>query len=401
MNIKEALLKEIPIGSKVCKNRFAINSVECNDADSQGNPTDNTMDRYSRYFDAGPGLIDLEAISITGKYIGRKNQLCALPQNEGKFKRFVSELKKINPDPLFIWQLTHAGETGDPGFSERILVKPVSSLPGKLLSEDDMDIMKKEFVESAKVAYNSGTDGIDLKVCHGFIMCQLLRPFNDRKWKYGGSFSDRKRFLIEVTQAIKKEIKDQDFLIGHKISIWEGFPGGFGTAGPDSPVMDLTEPLLLVKELEELGASFFIVSAGGFFNSNVITPRKDALNFIYLHQTFQKIVKDNVYPDTVVIGSAYSPFGNGKDRPLPEKSLFQQAADNIEEGICDMVAVGRQALADPYLAAKLEKGEEDNIDWCTLCHKCRELISRQYIVGCPVYNKKYTGLYNKMKNDTG
>ncbi len=42
----------------------------------------------------------------------------------------------------------------------------------------------------------------------------------------------------------------------------EGFPGGCGSAGPDSPLMDLTEPLDLAKGLEERGAWYFMASAG-------------------------------------------------------------------------------------------------------------------------------------------
>jgi hypothetical protein len=48
--------------------------------------------------------------------------------------------------------------------------------------------------------------------------------------------------------------------MGSKVSIWEGFPGGQGSAGPDSPVMDLSESLDLVKGMEARGAKFILVS---------------------------------------------------------------------------------------------------------------------------------------------
>jgi len=103
---------------------------------------------------------------------------------------------------------------------------------------------------------------VDLKLCHGYLGSQLLRPFNDRKWKYGGSWANRTRFAYEFYERIAREVKDPDFCVGSKVTVWEGLPGGQGSAGPDSPLLDLTEPLELVKGLEARGAKFVIESAG-------------------------------------------------------------------------------------------------------------------------------------------
>ena len=97
------LLKKISIGNLTCQNRFAVNAMECNDADEYGNPSKNTLNRYKRFFKANPGLIDLEAITVTDIYRGRKNQLSVLPKNEKSLKEFVKKLKKINPNTIFFW----------------------------------------------------------------------------------------------------------------------------------------------------------------------------------------------------------------------------------------------------------------------------------------------------------
>ena len=88
---------------------------------------------------------------------------------------------------------------------------------------------------------------------------------------------------------------DKNFLIGSKISVWEGFPGGFGTAGPDTPVIDLSEPIDLVKGLEERGAQYFIQSAGSpSITISLTQADKDHPYFAYLHQFFAKVLKENV-----------------------------------------------------------------------------------------------------------
>ena len=94
-------------------------------------------------------------------------------------------MKKINDKAVFIWQLTHSGEISHPDFSKRVTVKPHADFGGELLSEEDIDKILDQFVLGAKIAHECGADGVDFKICHGYLGTQLLRPYNDRKWKYG------------------------------------------------------------------------------------------------------------------------------------------------------------------------------------------------------------------------
>ena len=208
------------------------------------------------------GLIDLEAISITQESRSRLAQLMIMEKNVPALTNFMKKLKEVNKDPLIVFQLTHSGELSNPKFSRRVTVMPSYSYGGDLLSEEEVDKIIDDFVLAAKIAHDVGADGIDMKLCHGYLGSQILRPFNSRKWKYGGSWKNRRRFAFDLYERIAKEVNDKNFLIGSKISAWEGFPGGFGTEGPDSPILDLTEPLDLIKGLEERGAQYIVQSAG-------------------------------------------------------------------------------------------------------------------------------------------
>ena len=233
-----------------------------------------------------------------------------------------------------------------------------------------------------------------------------MRPYNDRKWRYGGSWENRTRFAFEVYERIARKINDPDFIVGSKISVWEGFPGGFGTAGPDSPVLDLTEPLDLVKGLEERGAKYILVSAGNPSITLALTqPDRKIPDYAYLHIIFQKAVKDVLKPETVVIGFAYSIFRNGKNNfraVEPEKSsLIYWGNKNIRDGIVDMIAIGRQSLADSLLPIKLETGKLDEINWCTACDNCIEFLIRQKPVGCATYYKEYALALKEIRKEMG
>ncbi|MEG6572698.1 2,4-dienoyl-CoA reductase [[Clostridium] cellulosi] len=406
MGYKETLLSPIKIGTRTCQNRFFIQAMECNDQDENGNPSELTTQRYVNLAKGEAGLISLEAISITRESRARDNQLMIRPENLKALTAFVKKVKDANPKSLFIFQLTHSGELSNPAFSRRVCVKPLPGYGGELLTEEDVDKIIDDFVLAAKIAYEAGADGIDLKLCHGYLGSQILRPYNDRKWKYGGSWENRSRFAFELYERIAKEVNDKNFLIGSKISAWEGFPGGFGTEGPDSPIIDMTEPIALIKGLEERGAQYFIESLGSpSINPSLLQVDRHIPYIAYLHQYFAKLFKENLRPETVVIGSNFTVFRNGKNglnAVTPEQSsMFNYGAQCIDRGIVDMIGLGRQSFADPFLPKKLREGKEDEINYCTVCDNCLELLIQQSKVGCCTYNKFYTEELIRTRKEKG
>ena len=80
MDYKKTLLEPIKIGNIDIQNRFFMQSMECSDADAQGNPTDLTYKRYEDIFRGEGGLVALEAITVTDESRGRLNQLEIMPK---------------------------------------------------------------------------------------------------------------------------------------------------------------------------------------------------------------------------------------------------------------------------------------------------------------------------------
>ncbi len=400
------LLTPTRIGGKAVTNRIAINAMECCDADTCGNPTQTAFRRYDRLARGDAGVVLVEALSVVDENRGRLHQLTALPQNQKGLTDLVASMRKANPKPLILWQLTHSGELSSPEFSERVCVKPFPGYEGRLLTEEEVDDILERFVFAAKMASDCGADGLDFKLCHGYFGSQLVRPFNDRKWKYGGSWGDRTRFAYEFYERVSREVKNKDFILGSKISAWEGLPGGMGSAGPDTPIIDLTEVLDLVKGLEARGAKYIIQSAGNpSLTLSLTQPDKRIPDYAYLHFWFQKEFRKAMKKETVLIGSAYSLFRDGKNSfrgvKKEESSLVYWGNKNIGEGVCDMIAIGRQSLADPLLPLKLEEGREKDIKWCTGCDNCIEFLIRQRPVGCSTHEREYSLALKEIRKEQG
>ena len=66
-----------------------------------------------------------------------------------------------------------------------------------------------------------------------------------------------------------------------------------------------------------------------------------------------------------------------------------------------MIALGRQSLADPLLPAKYRAGKQDDIDFCTLCDNCSELLIRQAPIGCTTYNPHYRAVLKQTREQHG
>lgn len=75
---------------------------------------------------------------------------------------------------------------------------------------EDIERVKKAFVDAAKRADKAGYDMIELHGAHGYLINQFLEAqSNQRSDNYGGSLENRFRFLKEVVEEIKKVFLNQ------------------------------------------------------------------------------------------------------------------------------------------------------------------------------------------------
>ena len=134
MGYKDILLSPIKIGNRTIQNRFFIQTIECNDEDEYGNPSDITTERYVNLAKGEAGLASLEAISVTRESRSRDNQMMLIPENEKALTEFMKKVKAAYPNMLFIFQLTHTGELSNPEFSRRVTVKPLPGYDGEIMT---------------------------------------------------------------------------------------------------------------------------------------------------------------------------------------------------------------------------------------------------------------------------
>ncbi len=381
----EALFEPCEIGRVSTSNRLVSQPIEANDGTDQGGISELTRLRYMNLAKGGWGLTFMEAVSITEDSLAHKNGLVLCRSTLDGFKQLVESFKQINPQGLLLIQLTHSGIKSGP-FSRVASVLPTHQKGIDYLSDQEIEDIRQKFVEGALLAQQAGLDGIDLKLCHGYLGTEMTRPSNTRNDRWGGDFENRTRFLKDAVREISSRLQGTDFLLGSRISMYEGIPGGCGTSGPDETVEDLSEMKRLVALMDTLGMDYVNVSAGLPGSTTAITiPTKETRLFCLDHFRYAKEVKA-LETGLTVIGSAYS--------VLKEQAPLM-AQDNISRGYVDLAGFGRQSLADPLFPAKLMHGEK--IHYCTSCMGCGNLVDSQHTAGCIVYNDYYRKL-NKALN---
>lgn len=382
---KEILFSPGRIGHLTTPNRFVAQPMEINAAAPGGSISPEIKQRYLALSRGNWGIIIVEALSITAESLARKRGLVINKQNLPALQELLSQMKKISPATLIILQITHAGVESSPDFSKCVSVWPaptrrVGDARVHTLTDEEIRQISQTFLDCFSLAETTGADGIDFKVCHGYLGAEFLRPANIRPGPYGGSLENRFRFFHETAEKYLAHRQNQNFVFGTRFSFYEGVRGGFGTSGPDSVEENFTEPLAFVRLCKELGMDYVNVSAGiPSTTPDVTRPNPKNPTFLDKHFQFQRLTKQAAGSMTV-IGSGYS---------AARINLPAIAAGNIANGITDFIGLGRQNLADPEYPQKLRAGE-NALNVCPNCGGCSELLRAQEIVGCIAYDKSAT-----------
>jgi 2,4-dienoyl-CoA reductase (NADPH2) len=208
----------------------------------------------------------------------------------------------------------------------------------------DLEQLVEDFSHAALRARQAGFDAVELHGAHGYIFSEFLSPaWNFREDEYGGPIENRARLLCEVVRACKAQA-GSDLPIWCRIDAVEfRTPGGIRFEDAQRTA------LLLV----DAGADAIHVSA----YANPLGPGFTEAPLVHEKCGFAEFaagIKARV--DVPVIAA-------GRIDPESGDRL-------IREGAADLIAMGRQLLADPELAAKLAEDRAEDVRPCIYCYVC-------------------------------
>lgn len=324
--------------SREIKNRFFKSAMSEQLGDAQHNPSKGLARLYGTWARGGIGLLVTGNVMVDRSALGEpKNVVLDELSDLSAFERWAAQAKRNNTQ---VWmQLNHPGKQ-IPKFLNKEPVAPSAiSLENGLqsafntpraLKAKEIEAIVERFATAARLAKESGFDGVQIHGAHGYLVSQFLSPrHNQRKDEWGGSLENRMRFVRAVYRAIRAQV-GAEFPVGIKLNSADYMKGGFG---PE-------ESMAVVKALSEEGIDLIEVSGGTYESPSMVghrvkasTQKREAYFLEYAEQ-----VRALVDTPLVVTGG----FRSGE--------AMQEA---LSSGATDMIGLARPLAVDPELPNKI------------------------------------------------
>ena len=312
-----------------------------------GVPGDWHFVHYAERAKGGAGLVftEMTCVSPAGRITPGCTGMYAA-EHEAQWRRIV-DFVHAETGAKIAMQLGHAGPKGSTQLGWERMDAPLASGNWELIAPSavawsaanqtpremtraDMDSVRDQFVQSARMSARAGFDWLELHYAHGYLMSAFITPLsNRRKDDYGGSLANRMRFPLEVFHAVR-EVWPKGKPISVRISAndWVGADGVTPADGVE-----------IARMLKAAGVDMIDVSAG-----QTTTEAKPVYG-----RMFQTPFSDRIRNEA---GIATLAVGNITDADQINSILLA--------GRADLVCLARPHLANPYwtLHAAAELGYE-------------------------------------------
>jgi 2,4-dienoyl-CoA reductase (NADPH2) len=306
--------------------------------------TDQIVEFYARRAKGGPGMICVGYATV--------NDLAGNTQNIGTHDdKFIPGLTRLadairENGSLSAVQINHAGRYNFSFFLNGKQPVAPSAVPSRMTKETPKAMETSEiketiadFAAAAARVKKAGFDAVEILSGTGYLISEFLSPLtNQRTDEYGGTLENRMRFGLEVAEAVREAV-GPDFPLIVRMNGNDFMPGG----------NDRKDLIAYAQALSDGPVDALCINVG-WHEARVpqIVAQVPRGAFGYLARDIKKAV------DVPVIASHRI---NDPDT----------ARDMLNQGVCDMVAMGRSLIADPDLPLKARSGRGKEIVHCIAC----------------------------------
>lgn len=188
------------------------------------------------------------------------------------------------------------------------------------LDEDGIAKAVQSFVAATVRADKAGFDVVELHFGHGYLVASFLSPnSNHREDEWGGDLAGRMRLALEIARKVR--------------AVWPaGKPLFCRLSAVDGSVdgWSLEDSIVLSSELANCGVDVIDCSSGGLTEETRALPVPRGLGF---QVPFSERIRNDAKVRTQAVGMIVD---------------ASQAEAVLAEGKADLIALGREALFDPY-----------------------------------------------------
>ncbi|MCL6580312.1 MAG: NADH:flavin oxidoreductase [Firmicutes bacterium] len=373
----------LKIGTLTVPNRLVRSATAEAMADGEGRVTEEHVRLYSRLARGGVGLIVTGGAYVSPE--GRGYRGCLGADSD----RLVPGLERLagtvhREGGLVMLQLYHGGRQRKPEEGEAVAPSAIRDagygvVPRPLRPEEIRRIVE-DFATAARRAVRAGFDGVQIAACNGHLVHQFLSPrTNRRSDEWGGSPSNRRRFLVEVLRAVRSAV-GPDYPVTVKLAVADYLPGGLTPA----------EALDACRAAEDAGADAIEVT-GGMYESGLFISRGSIPWDILRSEGATarqvpwaaRIAQEALFRVLErLVGQTrnyYRPAARRVKRVVSVPvavvggiRTLGDMEDILAEGDADLIALSRPLVRDPGWPRRLAAGEA-TVSTCLSCNRCTVL----------------------------
>lgn len=368
------LLSPISIGPMRLRNRIVMAPMGVEIVDDDGRANEGIVRYYEERARGGAGLIITEVCAMA--YPRGANSVHQLGLSDDTFIGPLADLTaRVQAHGARIAvQLVHHGKISrvDAKAGREVLVPSIPEWHGSLdmihdltpdelglmaaangggaprlkaMSTDDIAAVVEEFAAAAVRAERAGFDGIEIHGAHGYLLSGFLsRQWNLRDDEYGGSVENRSRFLCEVVREVRRRVSET-------VAVWCRLDAREYRT-PDG--IEFADTEVTARLAVEAGADAIHLSAYGDMTSGPAFTEGTLPHREAAHAALTGRLKHRLEVPVIAVGRIQPATGD----------------EMIAHGKADLIAMGRQMLADPATARKVAEGREADVRPCINCYTC-------------------------------
>ncbi|MDA9026436.1 NADH:flavin oxidoreductase/NADH oxidase family protein [Flavobacteriaceae bacterium] len=252
----------LPNGS-ILKNRIVKSAMSENFGTRHHAPSKGLINAYKVWAKGNPGLLITGNIMIDSMALGEARNVVV--EDYKNFELLKEWAKSVEGTGVHLWpQINHPGRQAFAAINRETVgpsavslnmgnTSKMFKLPTALTEEAIWDIIKR-FGNTARIMKEAGFTGCQIHGAHGYLVSQFLSPIsNIRTDQFGGSLSNRARFVLEIYREIRFQV-GSGYPIGIKINSADFQNGGFTEL----------ESLEVIRLLENEGIDLIEISGGTY-----------------------------------------------------------------------------------------------------------------------------------------
>ena len=237
------------------------------------------------------------------------------------------------------------------------LQAPINPFSPAALTSQEVEQTIADFANCAALAQQAGYDGVEVMGSEGYLINQfLVSRTNQRSDQWGGSFSNRMRFAVEIVRAVR-QATGPEFILIYRLSM-----------------LDLVEDGSSWQEIEQLALA--IEQAGATLINTGIgwhEARIPTIATMVPRAGFSWVTRK-------LMGKVKIPLIT--TNRINDPAVAEQV---LADGCADMVSMARPFLADAAFVQKAAEGRADEINTCIGCNQaCLDQIFDHKLTSCLV-----------------